>query len=160
MFTFSNTLLILSATFAALVAGLFYGWSVSVILGLKRLADKEYVSFMQATNRAIINPFFFITFIGTVFLLPLVTYLQYENEARFWYLLAATLSYLIGVFGVTMFGNVPLNNELESFDMKSADENEISTQRKNYEGRWAMLNHIRALFSTITIMLIIVACMS
>jgi uncharacterized membrane protein len=41
-------------------------------------------------------------------------------------LLAATVIYLIGVFGVTVFGNVPLNNTLERFNLDSASEKEKS----------------------------------
>jgi hypothetical protein len=33
-------------------------------------------------------------------------------------LLAATVIYLIGVFGLTVFGNVPLNNTLDRFKFR------------------------------------------
>lgn len=160
MILVTNIVLVISATLTALVAGLFYGWSVSVIRGLALLPDREYVSFMQATNRAIQNPLFFTAFFGAAILLPVSAFLHYGQAIRFWFLLAATACYLVGVMGVTVFGNVPMNNNLERFDMESATAGEIAKQRKTYAGRWNSLNHIRSVFSTITIMLIILACLN
>jgi uncharacterized membrane protein len=156
----ANIILIISATLTALIAGLFYGWSVSVILGLRRLPDREYISFMQATNREIQNPLFFTAFFGAAILLPVSIFLHYGQSLRFWFLLAATLCYLVGVMGVTIFGNVPMNNTLESFDLKSATDPEITLQRKNYEGRWNFLNHIRTVASTTATVLVILACLN
>jgi uncharacterized membrane protein len=39
---------------------------------------------------------------------------------RFRLLLAETVIYLIGTFGITIFGNVPLNNTPNRFDLKTA----------------------------------------
>ncbi len=68
--TLPNIILVFTATTTALIAGLFYAWSCSVTLGLARLPDTVYIAFMQATNKAILNPVFFISFIGTAILLP------------------------------------------------------------------------------------------
>jgi uncharacterized membrane protein len=43
----------------------------------------------------------------------------------FGFLLTASLIYLIGVFGVTLLGNVPLNNTLASFSISTATIEEI-----------------------------------
>ena len=66
----ANIILIITATLSALVAGLFFAWSVSVTLGLARVSDSEYVSAMQSINRAIQNPAFFTAFFGAQILLP------------------------------------------------------------------------------------------
>ncbi len=78
---------------------------------------------------------------------------------RFWFLLAATIIYLIGTFGVTIFGNVPLNNTLDRFDLQSATEEEIDVQRGNFEGRWNNLNTVRTVSSTLAIILVVIACL-
>lgn len=156
----SNILLVIAATLTALVAGLFYAWSVSITLGLARVSDLEYISVMQSTNRAIQNPLFFAAFFGAQILLPVCVFLYYGQTSRFWLLLAATLIYTIGVMGVTIFGNVPMNNMLDSFEIKSATTEEVATQRKNYEGRWNNLNNIRTVSSTLAIILVIVACLN
>ena len=110
----STVILIITATATALIAGLFYAWSCSVVPGLARLNDAEYLASFQAMNRAILNPVFFASFMGTLVLLPLCTYLHYTpGSVRFMLLLAASILYAVGVFGVTMAGNVPLNDMLD-----------------------------------------------
>lgn len=154
-----NIILVVTAVLTALVAGLFFAWSVSITLGLLRVSDSEYVSVMQSTNRAIQNPLFFAAFFGAQIFLFVSLFFFYGQSSRFWLLLAATVFYTVGVMGVTIFGNVPMNNSLDRFDLKSATQEEISTHRKNYEGRWNALNNVRTISSTIAIILVIIACL-
>ncbi len=141
------------------MAGLFYAWSCSVMLGFARLTDREFVSAMQATNRAIQNPVFFAAFFGAPLFLISSTILFYGESAKFALLLSATVIYLIGNFGVTIAGNVPLNNTIESFDLNTATDEETARQRVNFERRWTILNHIRAVSSTIALILIVIVCL-
>jgi uncharacterized membrane protein len=158
--TISNIILVITATLTALMAGLFYAWSCSVMLGFARLRDREFVAAMQATNRAIQNPVFFAAFLGAPVFLPISTFLNYGQAPRFALLLAATLIYLTGTFGVTMFGNVPLNDALDRFDSESATEQETARQRANFERRWNALNTIRTASSMLALILVIVACLN
>lgn len=155
-----NIILVVTATLTALIAGLFYAWSCSVMLGFARLKDREFVSVMQKTNRAILNPVFFVSFLGAPVLLPISAYLSYGNAPRFALLSAATVIFLTGTFGVTMFGNVPLNNALDRFELEWATDEEITRQRANFERRWNNLNTIRTVTSTIAVILTITACMN
>ena len=102
-----------------LIAGLLYGYDCSIIKGFRNLTDREYLGAFQSINRAILNPYFFLSFMGSLLVLPVVTWLSYKAATpnSFYLLLAATVVYVIGVFGVTMFGNVPLNNQLDQFDL-------------------------------------------
>lgn len=159
--SFSLIILILAATVTALIAGLFYAWTCSVMPGLGRLSDGEFVAAMQAMNRAILNPVFFLSFMGTLVLLPLAAFLHYGNgSVRFWLLLSASIVYVVGVFGVTMVGNVPLNNALDALNLKTASAGEITALRTRFEGPWNALNIIRTLASILAIILVIVACLS
>ena len=54
---------------SGLIAGLFWGWSVSVARGLAKVSDCTYVSTMQSVNRAILNPMFLLVFMGSTFVL-------------------------------------------------------------------------------------------
>jgi len=145
----------------ALMAGLFYAWSCSVMLGFARLPDREFVSGMQSTNRAIQNPIFFAAFFGAPILLPLSVFLHYGQPLtmQFWFLLAAAIIYLMGTFGVTFFGNVPLNNTLDRFDLQTASEGEIAAQKANFEGRWNNLNTVLTVSSVLAITLVIIGCL-
>lgn len=143
----------------ALITGLYYGYSCSVNPGLGQLADSEYIAAMQSINKAIINPLFFAGFFGTLFLLPISTYLSEHSlqSPRFVLLLSATAVYAFGSFGVTMFGNVPLNDALAAFDLKSASPTEISHARQLFESSWNRLHSVRTLASFIALVLISVA---
>ena len=160
MMTVSNIILALTATSIALMAGLFYSYSCSVVLGLALLPDAEYIAAMQSINKAIQNPVFFTCFLGTVLLLPISAYLNYFQPIplRFWLLLTATILYITGVISVTAFGNIPLNNALEKFNLLNASKEKINLQRTIFETRWNNLNTIRTISSILSLTLVIIAC--
>ncbi len=160
--TLTNIILVITATTTALMAGLFYAFSCSVNLGLARLSNAEYISAMQSINRAIQNPIFFAAFFGAPILLPFSVFMHYGQplSMRFWFLLAATIIYLIGTFGVTVFGNVPLNNTLDRFDLQAASEDDIALQRANFERRWNNLNTIRTVSSTLAVIFVVTSCLN
>ena len=155
-----NILLVITATFTALMAGLFYAWACSVMVGFARLSDREFISVMQKTNRAIQNPVFFAAFFGAPIFLIISTVFHYNQSPPFALLLAATVIYTIGTFGVTIFGNVSMNNILDRFNLESATDEEIAQQRANFERRWNNLNHIRTVSSTIAVILVVIACLN
>lgn len=156
MLTFANVILIIATVLSALMAGLFFAWSCSVMPGFARLKDREFITAMQACNRAIQNPIFFAAFFGAPVLLA-VAAAQHYDSPRFAYLLAAFLSYALGVFGVTVAGNVPLNNALDRFKLESAADEETSQQRQNFENRWNNLNTIRTICATLALISAIIA---
>lgn len=160
MLNFSNVILLVAAVLTALIGGLFYAWSCSVMVGFARLKDKEFVAAMQSCNRAIQNPIFFTSFFGAPIFLIAAAFFHYSQPTRFWFLLSATVIFLIGTFGVTIAGNVPLNNQLDRFDLESATDEQVSLQRKNFESRWNNLNTIRTVSSIISIILVIAACLN
>ncbi len=160
--TASNALLVITATCTALMAGLFYSYSCSVMLGIRSLPDSEYIATMQFINRAIQNPIFFISFFGALLLLPVTTFVNYSQplSARFWLLLIATIIYFIGAFCVTAFGNIPLNNTLEKFNLLNASTESIHLQRINFEGKWNSLNTVRTISSVLSLILVIIGCIN
>ncbi|WP_228428065.1 chryseobasin maturation helper ChrI [Chryseobacterium oncorhynchi] len=153
-----TVLLIITAVLTALIAGLFYAYSCSVVLGLGKLSDAEYLKAMQNINREILNPVFFMSFMGTAILLPVSTFLFRGEQPAFIFLLIATFVYLIGVFGVTIVGNVPMNNLLDQFDISTSTTEAVKQMRENFENRWNFLNNIRTVFSVISILLVVCAC--
>ena len=142
-------------TTTGLSAGLFFAWSFSVTPGLARIHDAAYIVAMQSMNRAILNPSFFLVFMGPLVLLPLSTYLSYNGlgSLRFWLLAAATAAYVIGVFGITMVGNVPMNEALDAFNADAATPGQVAARRAAFEGRWVFLNNIRTGFAALSLIL-------
>jgi uncharacterized membrane protein len=153
----SNILLIITATTAALMAGLFFSYSISVSLGLGKLNNKEFLNAMQNINREIQNMPFFICFFGTLLLLPITSFVHYKQKS-FLLFFIATLFYSIGVFAVTVFVNVPLNNKLELFELSNVSSTSARQMRNIFEDRWNFWNNIRTLSSLYSVFLIILAC--
>ena len=149
--TYKTMTLLGSIMLTGLSAGLFYAWSVSVIPGTLKVPDMAYLQTMQSINKAILNPGFFLIFFGSLFLLLLASINEFKsNQVSFSLVLIALVSYLIGTLGITAFGNVPLNNQLETLDLTSISSVEAHQFRQSYETKWNRLNHIRAGFSILS----------
>lgn len=149
--------LLITSLVTGLMAGLFYAYSCSVNIGLGRLDDAGYLKAMQNINRAILNPWFFTSFFGALVLLPVCTYLHYRysiSQNNIQILFAASLIYIVGVFGITILGNVPLNEALDKFNIVSTSIEEIKTQRKKFEAPWNKLNLLRTIFAIIAFLLV------
>lgn len=134
-----------------LSAGLFYAWSVSVIPGTQKIEDLNYLRTMQSINREIFNPSFFLVFFGSLITLASSTFLTYPVSSKgFWVILTATLAYLIGTFGVTALGNVPLNDELDVLQLEELSTQKIAEFRQYYESQWNKLHSIRMVFAVLS----------
>lgn len=157
-----NAVLLTAAFLTALLAGLLFAYSCSVNLGLHRLSDVAYLSAMQEINQAIQNPAFFACFMGPVLLLPFSTWLHFGRPATrlFRCLLAATVLYLAGTFGVTMLGNVPLNEALANFDIAHASPEALMRQRAAFEAPWNSFHLIRTGASMVSLLLILIGILS
>ena len=154
-------ILFLTTIVMGLTAGIFYCWSVSVTPGLALLPDKEYITAFQSLNRAILNPMFLFCFMGLVFLLPLSAFISYHKPlpVAFWLLCAASLVYILGVMGVTMAGNVPMNEALDKFNTAAASPADLAATRAGFEAQWNFLNNIRTVSCVISFALTVGAGM-
>lgn len=145
----TTTLLAAGVVATGLMSGLLYGWSVSVIPGTRRIPDTAYVTTMQDINRAIVNPLFVIPFMGIPVVLGAASLLLFRagDARRGWLLAGAAATYLVGVLGVTIGRNVPLNDALDRFDLRSAGAAALAERRRSYEGPWNRWHHLRTLAS-------------
>ncbi|MDD7885870.1 DUF1772 domain-containing protein [Flavivirga sp. 57AJ16] len=141
----------------ALSTGFFFAWSISVILGTKKTGHLTYLETMQNINREILNPVFFIVFFGSLIALVITTYLQFNNKTVFVLVLASTIIYLIGTFGVTAFGNVPLNNELEVLNITKLNLIELKDFRTYYESAWNHFHGIRTISNMVSFILLLIS---
>lgn len=155
----SNLSLFAALAATGLIAGLFYAFSVSVNPGLAQLNDRAYVSAMQAINRAILNPVFYASFFGALVLLPLSAWLNYHGvfTVRVKLILWAFVVYLVAVFGVTAFANVPLNEDLANVDISWSDA-QITQARLAFEKPWNNYHRARTIASFVTFLLAGAAC--
>jgi uncharacterized membrane protein len=156
-----DVILFTAAMCTALIAGLFYAYSCSVNIALGKLADTEYIHAMQSINKEIQNPIFFLSFMGTLVLLPVSAWLSFDSQlsARFYFLAAAAIIYLFGVFGVTMMGNLPLNEALARFDAGKATTAQIAQYRLAFEKPWLFFHNIRTVLSVICLAAVLMSCL-
>ena len=106
-------LLVSSVLATGLMAGLFYGWSVSVIPGTRRLASTDYVALMQHVNREILTPRFLVPFVGIPLLLAAAALAQFRagDQRRGVLLGASAVTNAIGVFAAVALTVVELLRE-------------------------------------------------
>src|SRR5687767_15734579 len=142
-----------------LAAGVFYAYAVSVNLGLATQPDASYVATMQAINERIQNPMFFASFFGAVlFLLATLAHVARPRSGRFWLVALACALYIGGCFLLTIFVNVPMNEELARV-AEGASSDELAGARAAYEGPWNFWNGVRTVFSSLAFLAFIGACL-
>src|SRR5215212_9032412 len=98
-----------------LMAGLYYAYAISVMLGLSMTDDRTFLSAMQQINVAILNPWFFVSFFGALVFTALAGVLHLPGDWRGvlpWIVVALVL--YLATLVITIGFNVPLNNELTS----------------------------------------------
>jgi len=137
--------LVASLVSSGLIAGLFFGWLVSVIPGTAVVDDRSYIVTMQNINRQIINPSFVITFLATPAILAIAAavHIRAGQSRRGVLLIAATATYVLGVLGVTARDNIPLNDALDTFHLDAASATAIQERRASYESPWNQWHKVR-----------------
>jgi uncharacterized membrane protein len=156
-----RTLTLGLATMATgLVAGVFYAYAISVNLGLAVQPDASYVATMQAINERIQNPMFFASFFGAVLFLlaTLAAHVARPRSGRFWLVALACTLYIGGCFLLTIFVNVPMNEELARV-AEGASPDKLSGARAAYEDPWNFWNGVRTVFSSMAFLSLIGACL-
>jgi uncharacterized membrane protein len=159
---FEDIVLVVGGTLTGLFAGLLYAFSVAVVPALRRLKGTEHLAAMQSVNRKILNPVFFLSFFGPTILLPLAAFLH-RSGPPFGLLVAAAVLHIVGANGVTIVGNVPLNDQLAKRDVSHLSEAEADHIRKAFQGKgapWMRWHTVRTLAATAATALVFLACLS
>jgi uncharacterized membrane protein len=134
---------IIAVVMTGVMAGIYFSFSVFIMRALEKIPAPEGARAMNSINDVIVKTLFLPLFFGsTVFvtgfgLWQLFTGSDQGNPLP---VIAAAVIYLLGMFGVTVFGNVPLNNRL-----KRSEENEqkLILFWRQYLHQWTRLNHVR-----------------
>ena len=152
-------ILALAILLTGLMAGIFFTWSNAVKPGIGKLSDIEYLTALQSMNRVILNNAFKIIFLGAIIVVALVPvfYFNLYPKNIFWLFVFTLVIYWIGVFGVTVSGNIPLNEILDKTNLESITSEEIKTLRKSIEVKWNNFNIIRCISSAITFLILIIS---
>ncbi|HBU03987.1 MAG TPA: DUF1772 domain-containing protein [Acidimicrobiaceae bacterium] len=155
-----DTISVAAATIlTGLSAGLLYGWRVSVIPGTSQTSSHAYVETMQSINRAILNPAFFLVFLGAPVAIAVATVFSFVDDAnaRAGLLAFAFVLYLTTTVVTTAVGNIPLNGHLEAFDARGATGAEVDAARVGYERPWNRWHDVRTVSSASAFVLCVLA---
>ena len=147
-------LTLLAAIGSGLMAGIFFIFSNTVMHSLAQLESSVGVASMQAINRVILNPMFFILFMGTAVLsliLP-VAMLSQGGQAGAGFIVVGSVFYLLGDMLVTILFNVPMNNAL---DRVPASGQEAAALWQTYLSRWTRWNHVRTVAALLAMVMFI-----
>ena len=127
---------------SALVGGIFFAFSSFIMKALARVPTAEGIGAMQSINVVVLNPSFLGAFIGTAVLSLGAGGLALAGWGRpsASFFLGGALFYLVGTFGVTAFGNIPLNNRLAAVSATDPGARDVW---EHYLGRWTRWNHVR-----------------
>lgn len=124
-----------------LIAGVFFAFSTFVMSALARLQPPQGIAAMQAMNITAINPLFMMALFGTAgacVFLAIASFLKWQQPVSA-YLLIGSLLYLVGVVGVTIAFNVPLNDALAKVDPGSTEGTKLWA---TYLTNWTLWNHV------------------
>lgn len=131
----------------AIVGGAFLTFSDFVMRSLDRANTDAGIEVMQVINREVFNFVFMALFLGMTALSPLmigyaVIYLSDPGAAL---IMLAGGIYLVGVFGVTMVFNVPMNKQLVTLD--HASQEAAAYWKNTYFPKWTLWNTVRTIAS-------------
>ena len=146
-----DILLVIIIFQVGLTSGLLFIFAFAVNPGLARLSEEEYFRAMKYINIVILNPIFFLVFMGPLITMPLLTYLSRNDSSMFILIPISTILYLLGVLLITTIKNVPLNNKLEKLN-----SNEFKGVFIWYRKPWNFWHNIRTFFGMISFLLLII----
>jgi len=151
-----NVLLWFAAVGCGVIAGLYFAFSTFIMTALDRAGPVPGTLAMNSINVVILQSLFMPLFWATTLasLALAVVGLSHWREPGGVIVAAAGLCYVLGMFGVTMFCNVPLNNALAAAD---PDTSSGVAMWARYMKEWTLWNHVRTVTSLVASVLFMVA---
>ncbi|MFF7676073.1 DUF1772 domain-containing protein [Actinacidiphila glaucinigra] len=149
--TSRDAVLVAATVAVGLMAGLFFAFSVAVMPGLAKAADRTLVDAMQRINTAIRNGWFLLVFGGSLLLCAgaVVLCLRDGGRGPLPWVIAATVLHL-AVLAVTFGVSIPLNDRLDAAG-DPGDPGGLADAagvRERFEAAWVRWNLVRTLLCT------------
>lgn len=144
--------LMLAALAAGLMAGVYFAFSAFIMKSLDELGSVRAADAMNSINKVILRSWFMTLFFGSTLLYAVLAgYAAFDSDlSGRWWLFAAGLIYVVGMFGCTVLFNVPLNNRLAATTDSDSAKAETWPHYLRYWTRW---NHFRTVGSLLTLVL-------
>ena len=137
-----TVLLMLSLLGSALMAGLFFAFSVAVMPALGTEPGPAAMAAMQRINVVIVRPLFLAVFAGTALVASgaVLTGFVADGAVTTWTLIGTSL-YVVASIGLTAGYHVPRNNRLVAGDPTTPEGLALW---ETYLREWTRWNHVRA----------------
>lgn len=105
------------------MGGVFFAFSTFVLKALDQLPHEQGIAAMQRINVVVLTPAFLGVFLGTALVAGAagMSAVLSGEGARSGWMLAASVFYIVGCFGVTAAFNVPRNDRLARLQANSEE---------------------------------------
>lgn len=151
-----NVLLWVAAIGCGVIAGLYFAFSTFIMTALDRAGAATGTLAMNSINVVILQslfmPLFWATTLASLALAAIG--LVHWREPGGLMVAAAGLIYVVGMFGVTIVFNVPLNNALAASDPQTSAGVAMWAR---YMKEWTVWNHVRTVSSLVGSVAFVVA---
>ena len=135
------------------VAGLFFAYSVSVMMGLDAIRPEQAIAAMRSINEKIQNAVFLASFllapVAAVVTGVLLLVLGQRTAGVVFFLAAAT--YVLGTLIPSFAVNIPMNDALDAARPSAAEAARVWS---DYSSRWTLWNHVRTVSSLLSMVLV------
>ncbi|MCQ0002775.1 DUF1772 domain-containing protein [Streptomyces sudanensis] len=140
----SEVLEMLALVCTGLYAGYMFAFRSGVMPALGEVDDASFTLVMRTVNRKVPGPLFLLLLLGSLVFPAASSFVGPEarDGSETALMGAAAVCALVGHL-ITVAGNVPLNDALES----SRGEGDEQAARKAFEARWNALHGVRTLFA-------------
>ncbi|MBV1868799.1 MAG: DUF1772 domain-containing protein [Marinosulfonomonas sp.] len=136
----------IAALLSGIIAGVFLAFSDFVMASLTLAKPAVGIEAMQIINRRVYRSLFLVLLLGMVPVsvgIAIYAHFELSGLPAFWFVLGG-LIYVIGVFGVTMVCNVPMNKKLDALDVSMPATKAYWAEHTMCWTRW---NHLRTFAS-------------
>jgi uncharacterized membrane protein len=139
-------LLWFSAIGCGLIAGVYFAFSTFIMTSFARIAPAAGIAAMNAINLDIVKSVFMPLFFGTTLAAAILAGLAFFRWGApgSMAVLAGGVIYVVGMLGVTLVFNVPLNDALAAVDPSSGEGAALWAR---YVRDWTFWNHVRLIAS-------------
>jgi uncharacterized membrane protein len=135
------------------VAGVFFAYSVSVMMGLDAIRPEQAIAAMRSINEKIQNAVFLATFLLTPVAAAVTGVLLLvlgQRTAGIVFFLAAA-AYVLGALIPSFAVNIPMNDTLDAARPSAAEAARVWS---DYSSRWTLWNHVRTVSSLLSLGLV------
>ena len=148
---FYSSIVLLAATMTmGISAGVFQLYAFAIMPGLRRTDDSTFVAAFQQIDIAIVGPWLFVFFFGSLGFTAVAAALHFGAGDRTTFLwIGGALVLYLAVFVITITINVPLNDEIKAAGEAGEIADFAAVRERFHEARWVSGNLFRAVASTV-----------